>query len=369
MSDVVFVLGAGASRAAGGPLMNDFLDRARDLYAGHLSPATKLHFDRVFGAISSLQQVHSKADLDLQNIESIFTAFELAKVIRTFPGKPCNEIEECITSLKQLIVTTIEESISFPLSASDHLRAPKGYSEFLELVKELKYERDPPLSVSIITFNYDLCIDVSFSQQQFNLQYGLEKACAKDFRQDDNVDVLKLHGSLNWARETTSQKIVAVPVTTWAKTGYKRSARGTDVNLRIGSNISNAAHAYNSDSEFENQPVIVPPSWNKADYHSALSNVWERAAAHLSEAEFVFVMGYSLPLTDSFFRHLFALGSVGDKLHRRVEVFDPGVSNNEINGIDDRFRNLLGKASLSRYCAHSLTFKDAIDYLRSKKKI
>lgn len=33
MSDVVFILGAGASRMGGAPLMNDFLDVAQSLLA------------------------------------------------------------------------------------------------------------------------------------------------------------------------------------------------------------------------------------------------------------------------------------------------------------------------------------------------
>ena len=55
--------------------------------------------------------------------------------------------------------------------------------------------------------------------------------------------------------------------------------------------------------------MIVPPTWNKTEYHSNLSHVWHEAAVELGSARNIYVFGYSLPETDSFFRYLFALGT------------------------------------------------------------
>ena len=113
--------------------------------------------------------------------------------------------------------------------------------------------------------------------------------------------------------------------------------------------------------EVDAEPVIVPPSWNKADYHAALSDVWASAAKHLSEAEQIFVIGYSLPETDSFFRHLYALGSVGNTPLRRIEVFNPDASGT----IDRRFQGLLGPGAAARYQYHAKTFQQAIVHIRA----
>ncbi len=80
MADTVFILGAGASKEAGAPLMGEFLDVAHNLWKteGSTMPA----FETVFRGISRLQQVHSKAKLDIQNVESVFAAFEMAKTLR-----------------------------------------------------------------------------------------------------------------------------------------------------------------------------------------------------------------------------------------------------------------------------------------------
>lgn len=108
------------------------------------------------------------------------------------------------------------------------------------------------------------------------------------------------------------------------------------------------------------EPLIVPPSWNKADYHSALSDVWAAAAKHLSEAEQIFIIGYSLPETDSFFRHLYALGSVGNAPLRRIAVFDP----DESGQVDARFKALLGPGAAARYEYHRRDFGDAIQTIQ-----
>ncbi|MFN7929916.1 MAG: hypothetical protein U0Y68_18610 [Blastocatellia bacterium] len=99
----------------------------------------------------------------------------------------------------------------------------------------------------------------------------------------------------------------------------------------------------------------MPPSWNKADYHNALSDVWAAAARHLSEAEYIFIIGYSLPTTDSFFRHLYALGSVGPTPLRKIIVFNPDASGET----DQRFRDLLGPGAKARYEYQKMTFEQA----------
>ena len=123
MSNVVFILGAGASAASGAPVMRNFLDVARDLLATGRVEGHRCHFETVFRIIGSLQQVHSKAQLDLTNIESIFTVLELARIIKRIPGVAGeSEIDAAISALKVLIVKTLEMSITYPFR--EHSRQP-----------------------------------------------------------------------------------------------------------------------------------------------------------------------------------------------------------------------------------------------------
>ena len=118
MREFVFILGAGASAHAKVPLMATFLDRARELHSRNMDPLWRDHFDKVLTILSALQMVHSKADIDLNNIEAVFTTFELGQTIRKLPGVDEANIEAAINSLKALIVHTIDQSMMFPLVRS-----------------------------------------------------------------------------------------------------------------------------------------------------------------------------------------------------------------------------------------------------------
>ena len=61
MSDVVFILGAGASRHMGAPLMYDFLDVAMDQRKTLQNTPIEKDYSKVFDAIAKLQIVHSKS--------------------------------------------------------------------------------------------------------------------------------------------------------------------------------------------------------------------------------------------------------------------------------------------------------------------
>src|SRR3990170_7556233 len=123
VSKIVFVLGAGASAHCGTPLMGNFLEVAEDLWRrGEVKEAEK-HFEKVFDAIGYLQGIHSKAKLNTYNIETIYAAFEMGKLLGSLPGseemslmegeegKPPNVIiDDLIFSIKKVIAYTLERT-------------------------------------------------------------------------------------------------------------------------------------------------------------------------------------------------------------------------------------------------------------------
>jgi hypothetical protein len=336
--------------------MGNFLDVASDLLRSGKVTEKRESFERVFSVIGRLQAVHSKAQLDLTNIESIFTALELGRVIQVVPGLTRDEIPLTIAALKDLIVTTLQLRVKYP-TRSHYVLAPQPYGVFGELVKHLMFDAAPKRTVSVITFNYDVGVDFGLKDAGLFADYALEPAQENPGR----VQLLKLHGSLNWAVEQENKKIRPLPIREYLQRYSLQApiAKGTEVEVPIGSHLQ---EYFSSQDKIavEPEPVIVPPSWNKADYHQALSDVWAAAARNLSDAEYIYVMGYSLPDTDSFFRHLYALGSVGPKPLREFVVFDP----EETSRVDDRFRKLLGPAATARYTYRRQTFGAAIDEVR-----
>lgn len=356
MSAIVFLLGAGASAQAGAPMMADFLDKAGDLFwSDEMPKAEKGHFKRVFDAIGKLQKVHSKAQLNLTNLESVFTTFELAGVIKKLPGTESAEIPQITASLKRLIVVTLQELIHFPLD-SRRFEAPAPYSTFANLLGEIRGSRAENRSVSVVTFNYDLCIDVAMAFNGMGPDYVLDGSYAGPNR--NPVQLMKLHGSINWASTETADEIKVIPVRDFlSKFSVPLARRNGFKKIDVGTRILKYFELLGQ-TDIKEEAVIVPPTWNKSDYHRNLSKVWEAAAKNLGEAQSIYVIGYSLPETDAFFKLLYALGTVGDSPLRRFVVFNPDPA------VEDRFRSILGPGALERFHFEPATFEKAIEKIK-----
>ena len=351
MSDVVFILGAGASKDCGAPLMADFIDVATHLFLTNSVVEYEEHFDLVFRAIGKLQGVHSKAQLDLTNIESIFTAFEIANIIKRLPGYKSSEIPGIVAALKKVIVTTLEEKILFPVNNSI-IGVPQPYNKFATLIKRLKSEAKPRETVAVITFNYDIACDMGLFRNDLGPEYGIPS----DVTRTSPVPLYKLHGSLNWGKKEDTQEVCVLPLGNFfAKMDSRITVSGGPTKIFIGSCLTETFMDVLG-VKVNPEPVIVPPTWNKSDYHLTLSTVWSKAAYALGQARSIFIIGYSLPETDAFFRLLYALGTVGDSPLQRVVVYNPDKS----GIVDQKFRQILGPGAAARYQYKTLTFAEAI---------
>jgi hypothetical protein len=287
--------------------------------------------------------VHSKATLDLNNIETLYTALELGKVIRKFPGaKNIEQIVLTIESLKALIVKTLEARIEFGLSSSRKIIPTGAYQALINLLKRISANSQLRREVSMITFNYDIALDIALHQAGLGPDYVLDRPPMAE----QPVQLMKLHGSLNWAKCAGEDKIRPAHLIEYL------SGNDSAIKLRhndtctipIGSTLQSFFRERHQ-TEVDPQPVIVPPTWNKASDHEALSIVWAEAARCLGEADYIFVIGYSLTETDSFFRNLFALGCESRVILRKFIVYDRDQS----GAVDCRFKSMLGQGAQSRY--------------------
>ena len=349
MSETVFILGAGASKAAGAPLIGDFLDRASELHKKGEVGDHASDFARVFSGISKLQAVHSKAELDLNNIEAVFAAFDMGKLVGRLPGLEGDEINQTLVSLKRLIVVTLEFTTQCQVREGQ-IRPDETYANFVELLERLQTSGH---SCSVITFNYDIALDYALHFLNARHDY-----CLSEGEERDGMPLLKLHGSINWARCGQCERIVP----------WRLGTLGTSdlfgvklMRLNLGTDLRNAGLSC-CGKEVVPEPVLVPPTWNKSGYQGSLVNVWRQAAKELSEAENIVVSGYSLTETDCFFRFLFAVGAVGTTMVKRFWVFDPDST----GAVNRRFHALLGPASRARYRYHPFDFGFAIGLVKEQ---
>ncbi len=340
----MFILGAGASAEAHAPMMSDFLDRADELR----KRGAGSEFELVFRAIAALQAVHSKAQLNLDNLESVFGAFEMAQLAGRLPGLSGEELENLIKAFRAVIVQTLESSIQMQYS-SDRVTGSPSHLALAKLIGKLDRRR-PKRRSSVITFNYDLLLDYAFHFTGYDPRYFVNDESGRQ-----GPALLKLHGSLNWTRCSKCRGVVP-----WRLNDYfagrhfnlidQSEPEGT-IRFAISSHLASSGLTH-CESDVDGEAAIVPPTWSKGPYHSSLARVWRQAALELSEAENIFVCGYSLTETDSFFRYLFALGSVGSTRIKRFWVLDPdgrGI-------VEQRFRALLGPGAENRFRLVRTTF-------------
>jgi hypothetical protein len=255
MSDVVFLLGAGASATAGAPLMSNFLDRAHDLWRLK-QVAAEESFAATFGAIGELQRVHSKADLDLQNLEAVFGALEMAQTLASLGSLPPESVS-CLTSaISDVIVQTLEATMLFPVS-SDGISPTVEYLLFVDLLDHIQWHSTRPRTASVLTFNYDIGLDWALEFKNQPVKYGLEEETPP------TPGLFKLHGSLNWAYCQACRNITPRSVRTFLQNAPGWALGARNVRIAIGSTL---AHCAKCKATCESHPVIVPPPGTKRHF-------------------------------------------------------------------------------------------------------
>lgn len=276
MSRTVFILGAGASKEAGAPLMNDFLDVAEEIKNAHsqdLSPEEKEWFGGVFEGLYELQKVHEKATLNTLNVEDVFAAFEMAILVKKLGGLSQEKIGKLDKAMRKVIAKTLETAIEFPIHDTKTLLPPPSYKNFVYLLDELGKHSGGIDQISIITFNYDLALDYALYYGGKPFDYGIID------RSRPILSLFKLHGSLNWAKCQKCGLLQSWQLSDFFKDGRLGTLYFTDNEiakgrLRFSAYLNQYRHSDLCEGLLESEPAIVPPTWiKKSEYSVTLSNV------------------------------------------------------------------------------------------------
>jgi hypothetical protein len=200
---------------------------------------------------------------------------------------------------------------------------------------------------TIITFNYDTVVEDNLRNLGMTPDYGLPEAMIEyvgleDRANDDNkarmVEVLKLHGSVNWSA-------------LWPEQHERLWRRLIEVKLPVPdaeSRVVASALQELREFQFRDSPIrrvrvyrdyaslrqdnrwgadslfLVPPTWHKR-FGGYLDTVWDRAVSALRKATRIVILGYSIPNTDLHFRYLLAAGLQDNISLRKIFFVNPGV--------------------------------------------
>lgn len=360
----VFILGAGFSREAGAPLLNDFLDRSREFYddpSSSLDKQERAQFGEVFKFKREVAKAREKFRIDLDNIEQLFGLVEMSNRLGAASSATRDATVYLIAKTLQLALAGAPNRPRVSVSlksgwvppgsmARDVRRAPYGggdtfdtdvYTHFALLLSGQYDDQDklPSRSSAVITFNYDLVLDDALVRIGAKPDYRLVDAKSEEPAQGStSVPLLKLHGSTNWA---ICGRCDRVHVLGEKATADPREFRSTpcdecgETGLRL---------------------LLVPPSWDKSEYSKVMQPVWKSAIEELKAATRICVIGYSMPETDAFFKFLLSLGlAENDRLYKlvvvdyvvsRLGVGDWQEPNSE--GIENRWKRMLEDVFVTR---------------------
>jgi hypothetical protein len=321
MEKVVYLLGAGFSAPLGLPVMSNFLTKSKDIFLGN--PTEYDYFKNIYDTIDKMGKSTIYYKTDLLNIEEILSILEMSKYLK----QTDNAIE-----FKKFISAVINKSTpdihpTNKLFSNWYHRLFDGddlldrYGCFLaNLINlELRGSKDSIsawcmendlLSYSVVTLNYDMILEELWRSIK-----RLTKGTISSGRPMKEMAIAKLHGS-----------------------------------------------ADKPDS-------IVSPTWNKMIDNLPL-NDWVRAHAWLKDASHIRIIGYSLPITDSYIKYLLKSSILDTFNLKSIDVIcldgDGAVKVRYDNfvtfGLSYRFRN----ASTQQYL--EFIYKDHMEIFQKEVK-
>ena len=105
-------------------------------------------------------------------------------------------------------------------------------------------------------------------------------------------------------------------------------------------------------------PLFIPPTWCKEPGPSGIKNVWNEAIKEFQEAFQIIIIGYSMPITDTFLPYLLSLGLMNNQTLHRVIIVNPDHNAD----FKKRYCDIFSKSLIERNrltFEHS-TFKDFV---------
>jgi hypothetical protein len=315
----VYILGAGFSAEAGLPMISSFLARMRDAVdwldeAGRA--AEREAIERVLDFRHESAAAGYRINLDLDNIEHLFSLAD-AK-----PGTASSDdIRLAIAATIDFAAQTgrapvgrirVSQANGWPCTAAWRSAAVRwnvsGPPDFSDVESSIydyyaatlsgltAAKREPGKNV-VITLNYDDVLEQALRRLDIPISYQLggggvefDPAAGIDESRAEALQVLKLHGSVNWAQKPGGSVLVC--------------------------------HDYERVRMLALPPLLVPPTWQKiaAD---ALLRVWDAAVSAIAKATRIVLIGFSIPPADQHFKYLLSVGLKDNSSLRMVRIVDP----------------------------------------------
>jgi len=346
---LVIFLGAGFSRDAYLPVMNDFWKRSEEsLESLNRKHSTQDRNSPGFRESASLlieagsefrlfrERCRGSGALRFQDADNLEKIFCIAEALREadvlniqLDRQDCNT-DKLIQQI-QLWVWKIYQEFPFWNDERKNFTNQKAYDDFFEALKKYGVNK-----TAVLTTNYDLIFECFAWQHRFPCFYGggpFEDISAgygsqryvyyNEAAHFDKPVVCKLHGSVNYFCNPSSCKRDKISVASDLGNKQPILCSGVWENkpaIFALDAISNIRNKYGNNLT----PEIIPPTYAKLTQQSWLRQIWHRALQALVDAEKIIFVGYSFPESDGFMTALMQ-GAImqRDGKPLKVYVIDP----------------------------------------------
>jgi SIR2-like protein len=313
----VYIIGAGFSVEAGLPTLASFLNRMRDAIdwlesKGRHEERTAI--EKVLDFRHQSGVAGYRISLDLDNVESLFSLAEAQdgsgnmKYIQVAIAATIDFATQ--TGPRPLARFEVNPNLDWPCTDAWRESAARwgersdgrldvvasAYDYCTAVMTGLTSQTTTDARNTIVSFNYDLVVEDSLRRLGIPVCYGFGEGIdvEPDLKLDQQVagpiDMLKLHGSLNWGVDLDRGVVVC--------SDYQRVR------------------------ELELAPMLMPPTWNKSAWN-AFQYVWSGAMKAIESATRIVIIGFSIPPTDQHFKYLLAAGLAKNSSLRSIRIVDP----------------------------------------------
>jgi len=174
-----------------------------------------------------------------------------------------------------------------------------------------EYVLSKPYS-SIITTNYDCCVDLALSSKDAKYSYYIDFANSKSSECSDESDttpLIKLHGSLNWYYCETCQKVHLIDMEKTQKE-------------YVNDESCYSVIAVCRECGGQRRGLLVPPLAMKFDMSPPLTPLIEKAQEFFNRADSIVVVGFSFADADMYISRMLTKSMQNNK-NMKIVVFDP----------------------------------------------
>ncbi len=217
-NEIIFLLGAGASKDADIPMSNEMIEKVENLILSdkfwkEFRDFYYLIKSAIFYADGVQGKFNKKVNFNIERLFNVLIELEKKEEHPLYPfigqwnikfSEIVGNDYELIKKFQDLILSELKNWITLKINSN---------ADYYKKLKDFKIEINH--SLRLFTLNYDLCVEKSLLSEDFIVERGFNENRIWDYKKiidfpaDNTPDIFlyKLHGSIDWERDKNTGEV------------------------------------------------------------------------------------------------------------------------------------------------------------------